>query len=126
MSLTGYQVNAPYGSCIVHASPPGIARSPSPSLASGRPEGIGTSCGRPWYRSTTVAVASAATGAGTLTLSAADRLACCAVPSTLAASTVYQCPKSSDTVLSGRTARTVSVAVPVSVADVGAQDSARA
>ena len=125
MSLTGYQVNAPYGSCIVHASPLRSARSPSPSVASGRLDGIRISCGWPWYRTTSVAVASAASVAGTVILSAGLSVAVPVVPFTLAASTVYQCPKSSVSAVTGRTARTVSVAAPVSSFVPGTQPSTR-
>ncbi len=49
VSLTGYQVEAPYGSCIVQASPPRVTRRPRPSSKSPRADGIGTGVGRPWY-----------------------------------------------------------------------------
>jgi hypothetical protein len=48
VSLAGYQVPAPYGSCIVQASPLMSARSPRPSSKSVRCDGIGTVWGRPW------------------------------------------------------------------------------
>jgi len=76
-------------------------------------------------RSTTVAVWSAASAVGSVSRSLAVPLAVTVAPSTVAASIVYQCPKSSDSAVTGFVARTDSVAVPVRIAVVGAQVRAR-
>src|SRR4029450_801914 len=98
VSLTGYQVEAPYGSCMVQASPRVATLRPSPSSKSPRSDGMGTVVGRPWYCTTSVVRASAASCLGTAMSSPAQEDVTSA-PSTVTSSTVYESEKSSWTVL---------------------------